>query len=193
MDVHMLSLITLLASFQSAHAGGVGLFGQAGMHQGFAPYYDVYDIQELDSQMLAHYGFGFEGILGDKDDRLKGIFRISWNQDQPLSDPDMPVGDYYFPEESTKGTRDDGLISIGLQWGIWGEPTQFEIIATTLLTSGFWTADSLEYFVVDVGAGATYSVQENIQLFGIASFSPRYRKQLYFAGQATLGARFLFD
>lgn len=189
----MFSLFSLLASFQSAHAGGVGLYTQAGMHQGFAYYYDVYDTQGIDSQFLGHYGVGFEGILGDKDDRLKGIFRISWNQDQPLSDPETPEGEYYFPTESTKGTRDDGLISIGLQWGLWGEPTEFEIIATTLLTSGFWTADSLEYFVVDLGLGATYSIQENIQLFGVASFSPRYRKKLALASQATLGARFLFD
>ena len=187
-------MLFLLSFFQSALAGGIGVFTQAGVHQGFAYYYDVYETQGIDSQFLPHYGIGIEGILGDRDDRLKGIFRISVNQDQPLSDPDLPAeGDFYFPQESSKGSRNDGLISIGLQWGIWGEPTEFEVVATTLLTSGFWTVDSLEYFVVDLGAGATYSPQENLQFFGIASFSPRYRKQLAFGGQATLGARFLFD
>ena len=89
--------------------------------------------------------------------------------------------------------RNDGIISIGLQWGIFGEPSEFEIIATTMLASGFWTKDSLEYFVLDVGAGATYTLGNNIQVFGVASFSPRYRKQLALGGQATLGARVIFD
>ena len=190
----MFALLSLLASLPSAYAGGLGLFTQAGIHQGYAFYYDIYGAQGVDSQLLPHYGVGLEGILGDKDDRLKGIFRLSWNQDQPLMAPDLPAeGDYFFPDENTKGARNDGLISIGLQWGLWGEPTEFELIATTLLTSGFWTVDSLEYFVVDVGFGATYSPSTNMQFYGVASFSPRYRKMLAMGGQATIGARMFFD
>lgn len=184
----------LLTYTPTTQAGGIGLFTQSGLHQSYAYYYDVYETQGVDSQFLPHYGVGFEGILGDRDDRLKGIFRISWNQDQPLQDPEVPAdGVFYFPNEKEKGTRDDGLISIGLQWGLWGEPTKFEVVATTLLTSGFWTVDSLEYFLIDVGAGVTYSSQENLQFFGIVSFCPRYRKQFTLGGQATVGARFLFD
>jgi len=190
----MFALLALLTSLPSANAGGIGLFTQAGIHQDFAYYYNIYNDQGIDSQFLPHYGVGFEGILGDKDDRLKGIFRISWNQDQPLSNPEVPTDqDYFFADMSTKEPRNDGIIAIGLQWGIWGEPTKFEVIATTLLSSGFWTVDSLEYFVVDAGIGATFSPQDNLQFFGVASFSPRYRKQIALGGQATLGARVIFD
>ncbi|MEC7986681.1 MAG: hypothetical protein VX278_16050 [Myxococcota bacterium] len=179
---------------QQAEAGGVGMYTQAGIHQGNAYYYTYDGDQGIDTQFLPHYGVGFEGILGDKDDRLHGIFRLAWNQDQPVQAPSTPDGEeYYFADESTKGVRNDGLISIGLQWGIWGEPTEFQVIATTLLTSGFWTPDSLEYFVLDLGVGATFSMGETLQLFGVASFSPRYRKELFMGSQATFGARVLFD
>ena len=190
----MFALLGLFASLPSANAGGLGLFTQAGLHQGYAYYYDLYGAQGIDSQYKPHYGVGIEGVLGDKDDRLKGIFRMSWNQDQPLTEPQVPAeGEYFYSDEEAKGARNDGLIAIGLQWGIWGEPTGFEVVATTLLTSGFWTVDSLEYFVIDIGAGATYSPQENMQFFGVLSFAPRYRKQFALGGQATVGARVFFD
>ena len=60
---------------QQAHAGGIGLYTQAGVHQGSAYYYTYNNEQGIDSQFKAHYGVGFEGILGDRDDRLHGIFR----------------------------------------------------------------------------------------------------------------------
>ena len=58
----MFALIALFSSLQEAHAGGVGLYTQFGMHQGVAYYYDVYGKQGIDSQFLPHYGAGFEGI-----------------------------------------------------------------------------------------------------------------------------------
>ena len=189
----MFAILALFSSIQEAHAGGVGLYTQVGMHQGFAYYYDVYGKQGIDSQFLPHYGVGFEGILGARDDRLKGIFRLAWNQDPALQNPDVSTEDYVFPDENAKGSRDDGLVAIGLQWGLLGNPSDFELIATTIVSSGFWTKDSLEYFVVDIGAGATYNIGDSIQLFGVASFAPRYRKQFYLGGQATLGARVIFD
>ena len=188
----MFALLTLFSSFE-AQAGGLGLYTQAGMHQGFAYYYDVYGKQGIDSQFLPHYGVGIEGILGAREDTIKGLFRMAWNQDAPLQAPSLPEGDFYYPDENIKGARNDGLISIGLQWTLLGDPMQASLVATGIVTSAFWTVDSLEYFCVDVGIGGTYTIANNLEVFGSLSFVPRYRKQLALGTHATLGARVMFD
>ena len=191
----MLALL-LLSMTPDAAAGAVGVISHTGYHQGKAYYYRSDGEQGVDSQYRPHLGSGIELMLGDKDDRLQGLLRMYWNRDMPLQNPSYLEEEgytYEHPNYDELTPRDDGVISIGLQWGIWGEPTAFQVIGTTSLASGFWTVDNLEYFVLDAGVGAMQTLNDQLQFYGTVNFSPRYRKQLLVSSNAFVGARFLFD
>ena len=191
-------MLAILSSIilSSAQAGGLGLISHYGIHEGKAYYYRDDGLQGIDSQYLPNYGLGFEALLGDNDDRLQGLIRLSWNRDAPLNKPEMVTEEgyeYFYPPAHELPARNEGLVSIGLQWGIWGEPTEFQIIGTTSLVSGFWTVDNLEYFTPEAAIGATYTVDERVQFQMTLAASPRYRKQLYVGGNSYLSVRYLFD
>jgi hypothetical protein len=185
----------------TADAGSFGLYGQAGMHEGKAYYYRSDGKQGVDSQFLPDAGTGFEMMLGDKDDRLIGLIRIAWRHDWTVNNPQYTVSNdedgnpytYTHPDYESVPARNDGLITVGLQWGLWGEPTGFQVTALTALTSGFWTVDNLEYFSPEVGAGVTYTIADQIQFHGTLTAAPRYRKQVYLGANTYVGVRYLFD
>jgi len=187
--------IPLLATLfmGEATAGGIGVLTHAGVHQGRSYYY-LGDRQGIDSQFNPQFGAGMEALIGDKDDRLQGLIRLYWNQDMPLKEPTFDTGDsYVYPAEHELNARNDGMVSVGLQWGLWGEPTAFQLVATTSLVSCFWTIDNLEHVAFDLGVGATYTLGERIQLHGNLALTPRYRKQISFAANTYAGVRYLFD
>lgn len=163
--------IAILTTPTIAEAGSFGLYGKTGLHEGKAYYYRSDGKQGVDSQFRPNVGTGFEMMLGDKDDRLIGLLRIAWNHDWSLQNPTYTVTNdedgnpytYTHPDYESVSPRDDGLITVGLQWGVWGEPTGFQVTALTALTSGFWTVDNLEYFSPEVGAGVTYTIADQIQ------------------------------
>jgi hypothetical protein len=197
----LLSLIGLLFA-SNANAGSFGLYGAGGIHEGKAYYYrDVGTVQGIDSQYRPHAGSGFEMMLGDKDNRLIGQVRLAWNHDWALNDPTYTVDKnddgenytYSHPDYASEDDRDDGVISVGLQWGIWGEPTALQIIGVTAFSSGFWTVDSLEYFMPEAGLGATYTINDQYQFHSTVSLAPRYRKGLLWGTNAVAGVRYLFD
>ena len=192
-----LSILALgLYSTPDAQAGAFGLYGSGGLTEGKAYYYREDLRQGIDSQLVPMFGAGFETLLGDKDDRLIGQLRIAWNRDMPISNPAVPQDDehtYTHPDYETLPPRDDGLISVGLQWGLWGDPVGFQVVGVTALSSGFWTIDNLEYFTAEVGGGVTYTINDQIQFHGTVVASPRYRKQIYFATNTYAGVRYLFD
>ena len=193
----MLSLIGFATLFAStSHAGALGIISHSGAYQGKSYYYRSDGQQGIDSQFRPNYGIGIEALLGDNDDRLQGLIRFYINQDVPVVNPEVPSSEEYtytHPDYESLSPRTDGLISVGLQWGLWGEPTAFQLIATTSLTSCFWTVDNLEYVSLEGGLGATYTLGERIQFHGTAAFSPRYKKQLFLAGNGYLSVRYLFD
>ena len=89
---------TLFAS-STAWAGGVGIVGTGGMHTETVHFYSSvdaigdpyanfrdYDQYQL-SQTLGNGGFGIELMLGDRDDKITGVFRGFYNIDQPQQDP----------------------------------------------------------------------------------------------------------
>ena len=196
----LVSLIGLLFA-SNAYAGAFGLYGSSGVHEGKAYYYRSDGLQGIDSQYRPHVGSGFEMMLGDKDDRLIGLVRLAWNQDWAMNNPEYTVtkdengNDYTYthPDYASEGKRNDGVITVGLQWGIWGEPTAFQLIGLTSFSSGFWTIDNLEYFMPEAGVGATYTINDQYQFHSTVSLAPRYRKQLYWGTNVVAGVRYLFD
>jgi len=199
----MRNLLAIAGLFCSgnAYAGAFGILGHGGAYEGKAYYYRSDGLQGIDSQFRPAAGFGFETLLGDKDDRLIGQLRLSWNHDWPLNDPNYTVTNddngepysYTHPDYSSTTGRNDGLISVGLQWGLWGEPTGFQVIASTAFASGFWTVDNLEYFIFEVGPGVTYTINDQYQFHSTVCFAPRYRKQMFMGVTSYAGVRYLFD
>ena len=100
---------------------------------------------------------------------------------------------YSYPPVSELPPSDVGKTSIGLQWGILGEPTGAQLIATTSLVSAFWTTNALEYFQMDVGLGGTYTINDQIQFHATVNAAPRYRKALTLGYDFHTGVRYLFD
>lgn len=198
-----LMVTTSIFAFSSttAEAGSFGLYGHSGLHEGKAYYYRSDGKQGVDSQFRPHAGTGFEMLLGDKDDRLIGQVRMGWTHDWALNNPTYTVTEdedgvpytYTHPDYSTVDNRNDGHLSVGLQWGLYGEPTGFQVIGLTALTAGFWTIDNLEYFSPEVGAGVTYTLADQIQFHTTATIAPRYRKQALLGTNVVAGVRYLFD
>ena len=188
----MCSLFLLFPT--SAFAGSIGLITNSGLHEGRAYYYDSDGQQGIDSQYKPHIGYGFQFTLGDKDNRLMGIIRLQNNTDWPLEDPETPGGeDYTHPPYSDLGPSNTGSTGIGLQWGLWGNPTGFQLIATTVLSAGFWTTANTEYFLPEAGLGATYTINDMIQLHAELAGGVRYRKAFYTSTNVYAGIRYLFD
>ena len=184
-----------------AQAGSFGLISHGGLYEGKAYYYRSDGLQGIDSQFRPNAGFGFETMLGDKDDKLIGLLRLSFNHDWALQNPSYTVATdddgepytYTHPDYDNSAARNDGIISVGLQWGLWGEPTGFQVIASTSFAAGFWTVDNLEYFIAEVGPGVTYTINDQYQFHASVVASPRYRKQMYMAATTYAGVRYLFD
>ena len=189
-------MLTLFLLFSQAQAGGFGIMTQNGLYQNKAYYYRSDGKQGFDSQMSYSTGIGFDILLGNKSDKLQGLLRIGWSRDFPASNPvftEEEGYEYAYPDYDSLGPTDVGLTGIGLQWTVWGDPTGVQAIATTSLSSAFWTPQSTEYFLIDVGLGGSYTVQDRFQTYATVNFSPRYRKALSVGMNTFVGARVLFD
>ena len=92
-----LAAATLAAA--PAHAGGIGILGHGGIHTEKAYYYsnvseggsaidDPKNYRQFkQSQILPQFGGGLEFILGDRDDKIIGVFRAAYNMDAAQKDP----------------------------------------------------------------------------------------------------------
>jgi len=190
-----------IAIAPDAHAGGVGVTMGGGFHQERAYYYrDDGDLtQGVDKQLPGNMGMGVELLLGDRDDRVLGVVRGYVSRDGALSNPDpKALGedmsyDYIYPDVEAKGAATVGAFAVGMQWGLWGDANGFQVIATTLIGSGFWTLDNLEYAIFQGGMGATYTVNERFQFMGSLDATARYRKRFSLGADVWVSARYLFD
>ena len=191
------SVILSAATFSApAFAGGIGVTGTGGFHEAKAYYYDDLGRQGVDTQQRPNAGFGGEVLLGDKDDRVQGLMRLYANVDWPTNDPTLSgvtAEEATFSAAAEEAPRLDGTITMGVQWGLWGDPTGFQLTATTLFGSAFITPDNLEYLIAEGGVGATYMMSERMQLAGTATMSIRYRKKLTIAEGVFVSARYMFD
>lgn len=183
----------------SAHAGGIGLLGTAGMHQARVYYYDTDDTQYLNRQNQLNTGFGIEAVLGDKDDRFLGVARGFYLQDSPPQGPKSPLVDepvYAVPD----GPTVMGIATVGVHWGVIGDPTGFQAHIATHLGAGIVTVDpdtgegtSQEFLLGEAGIGAHYHFARNLQVYGDLAYTMRYRKSFFPGANAYLGFRYMFD
>lgn len=192
----LLGSAALLLGSAAAHAGGLGVIGTGGVHTAKAYYYDAEGEQGIDSQIRPSGGLGLEGMLGAKDDRIVGLFRVYVLADAPVAMPDtgdLDASEVTTPPYDTLGWAQKGVMSVGVQWTVYGDPEGFQLVVDSMVGTGFMTPDSLEFLLVDVGPGVTYALGDKLQLTGTLSATGRYRKGLSLGGNAYAGVRFLFD
>ena len=178
---HMRTLISAIAfatgaallPASTAFAGGVGVTMGAGFHQDQAYYY--------------------------RDDRVLGIVRGYVARDGALTNPDPialgedPAYSYVYPDVESAGGRSMGAAAVGIQWGLWGDPTGFQVIANTLIGSQFWTKDNLEAAFFQPGVGVTYTINERFQFMGALEGTARFRKHFRYGADMWVSARYMFD
>ena len=193
-NVQMAIAALAISASSTAHAGGIGLLYSGGLHQERAYYYSQTGEQGVDNQFRPNYGPGFETLVGDKDDKIQGVLRMSWVWETPASNPDSKdaKGATYADYNSVE-TRKLGVLGLGVQWGVLGDPNDKQLTLNTLIGSGFITTDNTEYVTIELGAGGTYNFTETIQ--GVANINAvmRSRKHISFGPAAHMGVRYLFD
>jgi hypothetical protein len=189
----------MLLSPSTATAGGVGITMGAGLHQDRAYYYRDDGAQGVDKQTPTNTGIGGELLLGDRDDRIIGLVRGYISHDAALTNPDpAALGedmsyDYVYPDVEAEGSRNVGAAAVGIQWSLWGDPTGFQLIANSLIGSGFWTSNNLEYALFVAGVGVTYTMNERFQLMGSIDSTTRYRKRFDLGADVWVSGRYMFD
>lgn len=178
----------------TAEAGGLGIVTTAGVHADRVYSYDcdeatgLCDQNKPETQMNANPGVGLELILGDKDNKVLGIFRAYWLGDAPQSAP-KAGGETPYREE----WRSIGVINGGLQFGLLGDPENVQLTAVGTIGSGFLTTDFTEYIVAEAGVGGSWMAGRKVQLAGSITGGTRYRKRFYPTANAYVGVRYLFD
>ena len=189
----------LLAFAPSAHAGAIGLFGSAGVHESIAYYYQDGnpDLQGKDVQTRPNAGYGGELLIGDRDDRVIGVVRMYVLNDWPVQEPDLSGEskefEYVYPAAHEQDIRKVGVATVGIQWGLWGDPSGFQLTGLTLIGSGFATLDNTEFFLMEPGIGVTYSIGPSLQAHANLTGAIRVRKSWAYGGDAYAGIRYMFD
>jgi len=195
-----LSLAALTAISTPALAGGIGLMGLGGLHTERVYYYDEELIQFKDVQYPPTVGGGLVAMLGDRDDKVLGIMKFYYAQDENPSDPESfsteAVGavTYNYRRED----RHLGIVTAGVQWGLVGDPGAFMFNLVTGIGAGVITRDSSEFVMLDIGPGVHYTFLDAFQVFADVTFQPRYRKgqlpgAIQQSGGGSLGVRYMFD
>ena len=185
---------TALCASTVAYGGAIGLQTSAGLHQERAYYYSQSGEQGIDNQTRPNMGVGLEAMVGDKDEKVQGLLKISWVQDSPPNKPETDgVSNAIYPDAHLQGPSHVGVLGLGIQWGVLGDPAGTQMNITSVVGSGFLTTDNTEFVMIEAGVGGTHNLTETIQLTGTTAFTMRYRKGASFGPNAYLGIRYLFD
>ena len=183
-----------LSATQVAHAGAIGTITNAGFHQERAYYYDRQGKQFIENQMRLNKGIGIETLVGDKDEKVQGILRFMWMQDTQPKAPDTDgVLLAESPDYDALKAKNVGVLGLGGQWGVLGDPMDMQLVVTSLVGSGFITTDNTEYVLVEVGVGGTYNLSPTIQATANLATTMRNRKHISFGPNMYMGIRYLFD
>lgn len=195
-----------------AQAGGVGLILTGGAHTEQMWYHsnlisrdggegvEVSNPRDFEKyelvQTLPHAGAGLEVLLGDRDDRITGVFRFYYMQDAPQVDPAavttlVPAANVIAAYRDKP--RHVGIGLVGLNFGILGQPDGFQAGIATHVGSGFLTSDHTEFFLADVGPMVTYKFTRQMFAFGEVAYQMRFRKGWSNGLNATAGVRYMFD
>jgi len=204
------AFIALLSTSSTALAGGIGIITNAGLHQERAYYYGGSQ-QALDTQSRPNYGVGLEGLIGDKDDKVQGMLRMSWVMDEgPVLPKEAKKAgathpNYKDPEACKKAAENGrdrpeecnpnhvGVIALGVQWGVLGDPGGTQLVINSLVGSGFITTDNTEYVLVEAGVGGTHNFTDSLQAVVNLDLAMRNRKYISFGPAFHAGIRYLFD
>ncbi|MBT3217797.1 MAG: hypothetical protein HN348_01790 [Proteobacteria bacterium] len=203
---------TLIASLffftSSAFAGGFGLMMHGGTHSERVYFYSDHDAagdklanfrdyeQYQLVQSLLNGGGGIELILGDRDDKITGVFRGYYLIDQAQKDPaDFTelVDPSYVVSTHRETARHSGVAQIGLNWGIFGKPKGFQFGAVAHVGSGFMTSDHTEFLTADIGLTINYRFIRQMQFFTDVVYQMRWRKGASHGATMFTGVRYLFD
>jgi len=205
-----LAAITLgMLATAPAFAGGVGLIGNAGFHtekvywystetlDGGAPIAEEVNYEQvLQSQNILNAGGGVEFMLGDRDDKVQGVFRFYYNRDSAQADPatrtSLVPADSVVSNERTQA-RSTGMASVGLNWGIVGDTNGFMLGLSVHIGSGFLTNDDTEYLMAQAGPTISYRLSREFTAFADITYAMRFRKEFSQGNLNTLGIRYMFD
>jgi len=182
-----------LAVSTPAEAGGFGIVTAAGGHvdRVYSYKYDEekaeYD-QFIESQFNANVGTGLEFVLGDKDNKIIGVFRGYYLSDSPQKTPGS--GDTYAIRETGRSV---GMMDAGLSFGFLGDPSNIQMTANAYLGSGFLTTDYTPFIFAEAGVGATWMAARHIQVVASVAGGSRYRRSFFPTTSGYLGVRYLFD
>jgi len=191
----ILSALLLLPN--SALAGGIGLVGSAGSHVDTV--YSYYEVdssgatnqREPDNQMNSNMGGGVELILGDRDNKILGVFRGYYLRDSAQKKPDnFQEGDIYAVREVPKPR---GVVDAGIQWGLIGDPGNIQFTAVSTIGTAFLSDDLSEYYFIEAGLGGTWMAERHVQVAVSITGGTRYRKGFFPTANGYVGARWLFD
>jgi len=198
----MRALVVLTASLVAspAFAGGVGVIGTGGMMTEPVYFYDKSNqfAQCRDTQLVANYGTGVEFVLGDRDDKIEGVFRGYWNQVAPEKMPSGTTGSCQVASDNVVSAprteaRNVGVGTFGVQWGIFGKPDKWQVGLVSSLGTGFLTSDRTEYLLAQGGPFATLRFGHDFEGYVELDADAHFRKEWTFGGSGQLGVRYLFD
>jgi len=189
-----LAALTMTAS-QTAHAGALGTVATAGFHQERAYFYSREGEQFRETQLRFNSGLGIEALVGDKDEKIQGILRLVWMSDAQAKNPDTSDAGILpqHPDYDSLDNKNSGVLALGVQWGLLGDPADKQLVLTSIVGSGFITTDNTEYVLLEVGAGGTYNLTETLQAHANLALTVRNRKHMSFGPNMYAGVRYLFD
>lgn len=201
-----LLLATAAGLSAPAYAGGIGVITRGGLQQQNVYVYDDAAEQFRVEQARPMYGVGIQGLLGDRDDRVIGLMRLSYHYDAPsvddgIEDAARAEADaneyaidggltYATPPESGKAT---GVALAGVEWGLLPDPGAFQVNLISNIGAAVLTPDASEYVLIELGGGARYALTDTLQINGELTYDLRIRKGFSHAGGASLGVRYMFD
>lgn len=187
------AFLAFLGTSSTAAAGGLGLIYQAGLHQERAYSYKGKQ-QVIDYQSKPNRGPGLEALIGDQNDKIQGLLRMSWVSETQANNPDTKGDEsIVHPDYNSLEPRQIGVLGLGLQWGVLGDPSDKQIVVNTMIGSGFITTDNTEFVIMELGAGGTYNFTESLQAVANLSGHMRARKHFSFGPTMHMGLRYLFD
>lgn len=191
-----------------AHAGGIGILGHGGIHTERVFYYSNVSEggsaidepqnyrQFSQTQVLPQFGGGLEFILGDRDDKIIGVFRAAYNMDVAQNDPKdsaKNVASESVVADFRSKANHVGIASMGLNWGILGKTDGFIAGFSAHVGSGFLTTDHNEFFQLMVGPSINYRLARQATLFVDVQYIMRVRKDLNHGAHGVAGVRYMFD
>lgn len=207
--MRLAALLVALLAAAPAQAGGVGVLVHGGAHSERVFYYSNHTAEGVplsdtrqfpqyeQTQMIPQGGAGLEFLLGDRDDKIIGVFRVYYNVDtpqgNPADNPESGVQSEWVVSEYRNKARHIGMASMGLNWGVIGSPDKFQAGLSAHLGSGFLTTDHTEFFNLAVGPTINYRVARQASAYLDIHATARFRKEFGFGAQTVAGIRYMFD